>query len=220
MKILHFLLPVFIGVVSVGAASSPTSDLISASREALQAGEAARAVELAEQAVKSDSRSPDAHVQLGMAYSARIGQVNFMQQAMMAGRMRGAFEQAVALDPEHTDARIGLVRYYANAPAIAGGGRQKAEAEAELLRQRNPFLGLVELAFVAEKFEDWNVALGHYEKALALQPEHAGLHHRLGTILERLERRADARQHYARALALDSSRTNTREALERLGAAE
>ena len=55
-----------------------------------------------------------------------MGEVNFMQQGMLAGRMLAAFKRSVEIDPDHLPGYIGLSRYYQSAPAIAGGSMEKA----------------------------------------------------------------------------------------------
>jgi hypothetical protein len=49
-----------------------------------------------------------------------------MQQAMLSGKLRRAFERCVELDPKNLDGLIGLTRYFSNAPEIAGGSLVKA----------------------------------------------------------------------------------------------
>src|SRR4051812_30798260 len=78
------------------------------------------AVELADQATKADATKAEYFSQLGIALSQRMNEVNFMQMAMMAGRMQKAFAKSIELDPNHVAGLIGLSRYYTNAPEIAG----------------------------------------------------------------------------------------------------
>ncbi|MFY2765314.1 tetratricopeptide repeat protein [Arenimonas sp. MALMAid1274] len=104
----------------------------------LQKGEAEEAVDAAERAVDLAPDSAQAHYWLGNSYGNRIGQVGMLSQAMMAPKLRDAFERAVQLDPDLHDARISLVEYYLQAPAIAGGSVDKARAQAAELARRDP----------------------------------------------------------------------------------
>lgn len=207
--------------VLLGATAPADADrLLQESRDALKAKDAKRAVELAEQAVGADSDRSDLHENLGHAYATRIGEVNFMHQAMMSGKMRGAYERAIELDPNNLGARIGLARYFTYAPAIAGGSRGKAEAEAEEIKRRHPFLGAFEFGAIAQHFDDPKAAIAAYAEAAALEPEKADVHERLGAMHEKLEQRAEARACYEKALALEPTRTQAKAALARLAAAE
>lgn len=104
----------------------------------LQQGKTADAVDSAEDAVDLDDASAQAHYWLGNAYGSRIGQVGMLPQAMMAPKLRDAFERALVLDPTLHDARGSLVQYYLQAPAIAGGSVDKARAQVQELLKRDP----------------------------------------------------------------------------------
>ena len=56
---------------------------------------------------------------------------NFFKAASLAGKVRNEFETAVRLDPNNVDARSDLGEFYLEAPGIVGGGRDKAEAQAQ-----------------------------------------------------------------------------------------
>ncbi len=109
------------------------------------------AVDLLKRAVQLSPKDSQLHSALGHALARRIGEVNFVHKGLIAGDMLTAYETAVALDPNNLGAWIGLVHYYAEAPAIAGGSLEKAETYAREVERRDPHLGARELAFVFEK---------------------------------------------------------------------
>ena len=158
------------------------------------------AVEAAEAATKADPAKPDYFSHLGIALSARMGEVGFMQMAMMSGKMKAAFEKSVALDPAHVAGLIGLARFYSNAPEIAGGSPEKAKEFAERVHALNPFVGSLELGRLAEKAEDFAGALTRYEAALALRPDAAGAQVSAGKVLAKLGRKDEARARFEAAL--------------------
>ena len=163
---------------------------------------AKEAVELAEQATRADATKPEYFSQLGIALSVRMGEMNFMQQAMVAGKMRKAFEKSIALDPKHVAGLIGLARYYANAPEIAGGSLEKAKEYADRVHELNPVLGQMEYANIAEKGEDYAGALAHLEAALKLKPDSASLLSSSGRLLAKLGKKDEARARFEAALKL------------------
>jgi Flp pilus assembly protein TadD len=185
----------------------------------LQQKDAKGAVDYAEQATKADATKPEYFSQLGVALSQRMNDVNFMQKAMLAGKLKKAFEKSVELDPSHVAGLIGLTRYYANAPEIAGGSLGKAGEFAGRVQQLNPFLGEIELGRVAEKGENYASALAHYEAAAALKPDHAGLQYACGQQLARLDRKDEARTRFTSALQLNPDHAAARNALAELDAA-
>jgi len=161
------------------------------------------AVAAYEQAAALDPTKPEYFSALGIAFSQRMGELNFMQQAMTAGKMRKAFEKSVALDARHVAGLIGLARYYTNAPEIAGGSLEKAKEFAGRVRDLSPFLGETELGNIAEKGEDFPAALAHFETASRLKPDHAGLQVSCGRMLAKLSRKEEARARFEGALKLN-----------------
>lgn len=176
------------------------------------------AVEAAEAATKAEPTKPEHFSQLGLALSQRMGEVGFMQMAMMSGKMKAAFEKSVELDAQHIAGLIGLTRFYSNAPEIAGGSPEKAREFAARVRALNPFLGELELARIAERAEDFPTALGHYDAALALRPEAAGVHVSAGRVLAKLDRSDDARARFEGALKLNPNHEGAKKALAELDA--
>lgn len=155
------------------AVPAPTAqELATQAKAALEAEETKTAVNLYEQAIKADPDNADLQTEYANALTVRIGQVNFMVQGMIAGKMLKAYERSVEIDPNHVTGWIGQCRYYLNAPAIAGGSADKAEVFANEVFKRVPFLGHVELGLVAEKRGDTAKAAEHFQSALDLQPEY------------------------------------------------
>jgi Flp pilus assembly protein TadD len=177
------------------------------------------AVDFAEKATKADPTKAEYFSQLGVALSQRMNEVNFMQMAVLSGRMRKAFEKSVELDPNHIAGLIGLARFHTNAPEIAGGSLEKARSFAERLVKLNPLLGEIELGHIASKGEDHLEALKHYEAAAALKPDNPGLQNACGTTLVKLGRKAEARARFEAALRLKPDFESVKQALAALDAA-
>lgn len=195
-------------------ASAPALHLLSQVR--LRQQRSKEAIELAERATKADPAKADYFSHLGIAVSSRMGEVGFMQQAILSVKMKGAFEKSIELDPQHVAGLIGLARYYSNAPEIAGGSLTKAREFAVRVHALHPFLGAVELGRIAEKAENYPEALQHYEAALAVRPEAAGVQVSAGRVLAQLGRKDDARRHFEAALTIDPKLESARKALASL----
>lgn len=177
---------------------------------------AADAVTLAEQAVKLAPDNPDYQAQLGQALAARMGEVGFMQQAVLSGKMRKAFEKAAELDPQHLGGLIGLTRFYLNAPEIAGGSPARARESATRVRALHPALGEAELGLIEEREENFAAALAHYETLSTLRANQPGPLVQCGRVLAKLGRKDEARGKFAAALQLDASHEGAKQALAAL----
>lgn len=176
------------------------------------------AVELAEKATILDSTQAAYFSQLGMALGIRMSEVGFMQQAMMAGKLKQAFSKAVELDPNDLGGLMGLVRYYLQAPAIAGGSLEKAKEYAMRVQRIDPFLGALELGNVADQGENYEEALRHFETASTLRPGNATVENRCGRLLARLGRKAEARARFEGVLKINSADESAKSGLAALDA--
>jgi tetratricopeptide (TPR) repeat protein len=77
------------------------------------------------------------HFCLGRSYGEKARRAPFWMQALLAPKIRHAFESVVNLDPGHREARVGLTHFYMRAPGIMGGSLIKAQEQAEQLIQLN-----------------------------------------------------------------------------------
>jgi tetratricopeptide (TPR) repeat protein len=179
---------------------------------------APQAIELAEKATVLDATKPEYFSQLGMAVGQRMGEVSFMQQGALAGKLRKAFTKAVELDPNNLPGLIGLARFYSSAPEIAGGSIEKAKEFAVRVQRLDSFQGELELGGVAEHDENYAEALAHFEAAAKLKPGHAWAQHQCGRMLAKLGRKDEARARFEAALKISPSLDAARKGLAGLDA--
>jgi tetratricopeptide (TPR) repeat protein len=150
----------------------------------LRQGKADDAIDSAEEAVDLDPGSAQAHYWLGNAYGSRIGQVGMLSQAMMAPKLRDAFERAVALDPNLNDARGSLVDFYLQAPAVAGGSVEKARAQTQELLKRDPPRGQFALGRIAMYEKKPAEAAKAFAAASAAKPDDVSYRMAAGVALQ------------------------------------
>ena len=112
------------------------------------------------------SGSSEAQDWLGRACGQKAQSAGYISGYKLARRVQAAFERAVEIDPKNGDAVDDLAEYYVNAPALIGGGTDKAAA----LAQRE--LGLVPqsahrtLALAAEANKDFGRAEVEFQAAV------------------------------------------------------
>jgi Flp pilus assembly protein TadD len=175
------------------------------------------AVTLAEKATTLDATNAAYFSQLGLAISRRMADLPMMQQATMAVKLRKAFAKAVELDPNDLTGLIGLCRFYANAPEIAGGSIEKAREFAARVQKIDPFLGELELGNVADRDENFAEALTHFEAATKLKPNAANVHALAGRMLAKLGRKDEARARFESALKIQPTLEAAKQGLAALG---
>jgi len=182
----------------------------------LQQNNAKEAVGLLDRAAAAAPDRPDLYSLLGQALGQRINEVSFIHQALLAAKMRRAFEQSVKLDPNHLPGLIGLARYYTNAPAIAGGSVEKARTYAAEIEKRDTFSGALEFGMIDEHEQKWTEAIANYQKALSLRPDQAWLETMLGRTLAHAGRRDEARSAFETALKIQPDFAAAHEGLQSL----
>lgn len=129
------------------------------------------ALEAAEQAVALAPNNAQAQFWLGNAYGERIGQVGKLSQMTMAPKLRGAYERAVQFDPSLLAAREHLISYYLQAPAIVGGGIDKARVQAAEIGRRDAFQGHLARARIAQYEKKPAETLKAFQAAYAIKPD-------------------------------------------------
>ncbi len=149
-------------------------------RVLLQQGEAKKAIDVAKDVVELAPDNAQTHYWLGNAYGHRIGQVGMISKMVIAPKLRGAFERAVALDPDLVDARNSLVDFYLQAPSAMGGGIDKARAQVAQIAARDPAMGHAANARVLIADDKLDDALTEMEAAHAAKPEEARYRLNLG----------------------------------------
>lgn len=91
----------------------------------------------AEKAVALDPKNVEYRWQLAQVVGEQAGNASIFRQLGLAKRFKREAEAALALDPTHTGAMIGLMEFYDRAPGIAGGDKAKAAAMIERIAAVN-----------------------------------------------------------------------------------
>jgi tetratricopeptide (TPR) repeat protein len=129
---------------------------------------AVQEMDTAVQLQPSDARY---HLWLGRACGARASHSIFVTALSWARRVAKEFETARKLAPEDLDVRFDLLDYYLNAPGIVGGGKEKAEAEAQAIAKLDIGKGYTARATVYIKNKDWDMARKQLSQAVLEYPQ-------------------------------------------------
>ncbi|UCG50728.1 MAG: tetratricopeptide repeat protein [Candidatus Latescibacterota bacterium] len=174
---------------------------------ALRDGDNDKAIELLEKAVSMDETNPGYHLVLGQAYVQKLQTVTMFEKATFAAKVKGEFEKAVEVDPEHVGARVALASFYLQAPPIAGGSVKKAKEHAEVIKNLDPTQGHGFMAQIYVKEKDYAAAEIEYEALVALSPDDPDIHYQLGMLHQSTEDFDKAFAAFEKALSLDPDHT-------------
>jgi len=125
------------------------------------------AVRECEAAAARDANNSDLQMWLGRAYGMEAMQANPLSAFADARKVRTAFERSVQLNPSNAAAMSALGQFYVQAPAIVGGGVDKAQALAPKLLVLSAAKGHRLLGLIAEKKNDVSHAETEYRSAVA-----------------------------------------------------
>ena len=125
-----------------------------------------RGISACEKSIALDPNNSRYHMWMGRIYGEKANDVIFFKAASLAGKVRNEFEAAVRLDPNNVDARSDLGEFYLEAPGIVGGGRDKAEAQAQALAALDPAKAHYLYGRIAEKKKDPAGAEKEYRAAI------------------------------------------------------
>ncbi len=125
---------------------------------------AVRECELAVMNAPADSED---EMWLGRAYGMKASHSSPFTALSVAKKVHLSFERAVELNPLNVAAMSDLGEYYVAAPAIVGGGLDKAEVLARKMLPRYPSQSHRLLALVAEKRRDTTIAEAEFKDAVS-----------------------------------------------------
>jgi cytochrome c-type biogenesis protein CcmH/NrfG len=110
-----------------------------------------RGITNCERARNLDPQNSFYYVWLGRIYGEKADRAGFLSAAGLGKKSRSAFERAVELDPRNWEARKDLAEFYFSAPGIVGGGKDKAQQQADAIRALNPAAAVWVDGQIAEK---------------------------------------------------------------------
>lgn len=124
-----------------------------------------------ERAVALAPNDGESHKALGDAYGRAAQKASIFSQLGFAKKCLASYQRAVALAPERVDFRQSLFEYYRQAPGFAGGGRDKAEAEAAAIKRLDPAAGRNAFGILYAGEKNYAAAFAQFDEVLAISPD-------------------------------------------------
>jgi tetratricopeptide (TPR) repeat protein len=136
--------------------------------KAWQTGKLDDAIKLADAVLKAEPSNVSYLNAIGGLYCEKAQKANVLTRLSWAGKCHGVWERARTIDPMNVQTHSSLMQYYLQAPGIAGGGVDKAKAEASRMAARDPVAGEISLGLIARSEKLPAEAERHYRKAAEL----------------------------------------------------
>lgn len=176
---------------------------------AMKTGDIDEAIRHLELATQLSPQNSNYVLELGGAYGAKARKAGLFEKMSWAKKCQAALEKSVALDPDNLVARNGLISYYRAAPAFAGGGLDKAHAQAEEIRKRDVVMGSAILGQLYLNEKKYDQAIAVFEEGAKAHPDNHHLHYLIGRTAVESGRHLDrGEQALRRCLELNPERRN------------
>lgn len=140
----------------------------------IMSAEFRRATGTLERAVALDPDNSMIQDWLGRAYARRAENAFPVTAMSLAIRARGAFEEAVRLNPANGEAVDDLFEFYLQAPGILGGGIDKARGLLPLIEAMGKAEGHYARARILEQRKDFDRAETEFRRAMEAEPSDIG----------------------------------------------
>lgn len=112
--------------ISLNSFAADPDQLYQSGLQAVKRDDYVDAISKFEQAIKVDPTKADYHRWLGRSYGLHADEVAWYSKIKWANKAHDSFEKAVEVEPKNIDALLDLREFYIQAPAIVGGGKEKA----------------------------------------------------------------------------------------------
>ncbi len=150
------------------------------------------AVKAFEKAVALDPKNSEFQRRLGDAYGFSAQKAGLLSKMGFAKKCLAAYEKAAELDPKSLPARQSLLGYYMQAPAMVGGGMDKAYAQAAEIKKLAPDAGRIAYAQLYAAEKKWTEAFTEFEEVLKAEPDNYLANFQIGRLAamsgERIDR--------------------------------
>ena len=154
-----------------GAGAAQAQNLLCRVRFTLQ--QWSQAAANCQQAVNLDEQNSDDHMWLGRVLGRQASHASFLSAYGIAKHSLSEMQTAVKLNPQNGPAFSDLGDYYAQAPGIAGGGTDKAQAIAAQLDKVDSARAQQLRGDIAMAQKDYTTAENEYRQAVAAAEESA-----------------------------------------------
>jgi len=138
------------------------------------------AIKSAEKAVAIDAQNSVYHEWLGRAYGEKADHASLFSAMSLAKKTRKEFDTAIQLDGKNFSARQALIEFDCSAPAIVGGGEEKALPQIRQLAEMDAAEGHYAAGNCRRQKKDFAVADEEFAKALESNPKSAVLIYDIG----------------------------------------
>ena len=124
-----------------------------------------------EKAIELNSNNSKYHMWMGHSFGRKAMGASILKQAGYARKCKKYYEKAVELDPYNIEAKESILEFYLQAPKIIGGGREKAEFQANEIKKIDVISGISAWGKIYSYYKETEKAVTHFTLAIQHHPE-------------------------------------------------
>ncbi|MBA3295868.1 MAG: tetratricopeptide repeat protein [Acidobacteria bacterium] len=175
----------------------------------LQWGDAAAALAHAERAVRAAPTNAGYQWALALVYGEQAERAGVLKQIGLARKFKTITETVLRLEPNHVEARFGMLIFYFKAPGVVGGDKNKAHAAAEAVGRIDRAKGYLAQARLAQEAQQGDRLHDLYKKCVEANPREYECHTALMNIYANQNPRnpAAVEVHAREAIRIEPDRT-------------
>jgi tetratricopeptide (TPR) repeat protein len=145
-------------------------------------GDTDKAIASAQKAADLDPSNADYQLILGDSYGNAAQKASIFSQPGLAKKCLAAYRRAAELAPASVRAHQSLFEFYRQAPAIIGGGTDKAMAEASIIKKLDAMQGRIDFATLYAADKKYDQALAEFDEVLKVAPDDYGALYQVGKL--------------------------------------
>jgi tetratricopeptide (TPR) repeat protein len=171
MRAIFFVVPFFVLASFTHAGAPPAAQQAAAlGARHIADGDGDAAVKAWQKAVELAPDDSEYNRQLGDAYGLAAQKAGMLGKMSLGKKCLAAYEKAVALEPDNIEARSSLFTAYQQAPAMMGGGIDKAREQAAAVKKLDATRGCVAFAILLIGEKKYAEAFAELDQALEGAP--------------------------------------------------
>jgi tetratricopeptide (TPR) repeat protein len=152
------------------------------SRLAMRRNDHDKSVAYAERAAQLAPNDAECHNVLGDAYGRAAQAASVFRQLGLGKKCLAAYQRAVELAPNRIEFRKSLFNFYSQAPGFAGGGFDKAVAQATAIKQLDPAEGRLTFAALYLGEKKYDLAFAQFDEVLKTNPDDYAALYQIGRL--------------------------------------
>lgn len=160
------------------------------------------AIEYFKKAIATNNENADYYFWLGNSYGEKAMLASMVKKPFLAKKILEVWGIAAKLDSTHLGVRWGLMNFYSQAPAMFGGGMNKAYKVCEEIKKINYADGFESKGYVYERDNKKDMAEWSHKEAIKASPDNMKYYYALAFFYMRQNKNEKSKEIFEKIIAV------------------